>query len=319
MKEIGGYLELEEAHGTEYHKNAIALNSGRHCLEYLIKAKNIKKLYIPYFLCASVKNLCGKCNCEYEFYHISNDFSIIFDGNLDDNEYLYIVNYYGQVTNEKILCYKQRFKNIIIDNTQAFFQYPIDNVDTLYTCRKFFGVTDGGYLYTDKKICNNLETDISYERFCHILGRFEKTASEFYDKYSSNEKIFANCGMKYMSKITHNLMRCIDYDFTAKRRSENFEYLHEHLNHLNKLDLIIPYGAFMYPLYIENGTVIKKRLIDKKIFVPTLWSDVFNIANKGTVEYDLAKNIVPLPIDQRYNEKDMNIIIRNILGDLNER
>lgn len=26
---------------------------------------------------------------------------------------------------------------------------PVENVDTLYICRKFFGVADGAFLYTD--------------------------------------------------------------------------------------------------------------------------------------------------------------------------
>ena len=43
MREIGGYIELEHYQGNEYHKG-IALNSGRNCLRYLIKAKKIQKL-----------------------------------------------------------------------------------------------------------------------------------------------------------------------------------------------------------------------------------------------------------------------------------
>lgn len=49
MKEIGGYIELDEVTGEEYYKKAIALNSGRHCLEYLIKSRKISKLYLPDF------------------------------------------------------------------------------------------------------------------------------------------------------------------------------------------------------------------------------------------------------------------------------
>ena len=31
-----------------------------------------------------------------------------------------------------------------------FYAKPIHGNDTFYTCRKFFGVPDGAYLYTDK-------------------------------------------------------------------------------------------------------------------------------------------------------------------------
>ena len=36
---IGGYFELELPHGQEFHSNAIALNSGRFCFEYLLKCR----------------------------------------------------------------------------------------------------------------------------------------------------------------------------------------------------------------------------------------------------------------------------------------
>lgn len=50
MKEIGGFLEWETYEGKELHNNCIALNSGRNCLRYLIKTKNIKKYgFLSYY------------------------------------------------------------------------------------------------------------------------------------------------------------------------------------------------------------------------------------------------------------------------------
>ena len=60
MKEYGGYIELATFHGKLFHEKAIALNCGRGALEYLCEAKAIRKLYLPYFLCDSVPNLCKK-------------------------------------------------------------------------------------------------------------------------------------------------------------------------------------------------------------------------------------------------------------------
>lgn len=36
---IGGYFELELPRFTEYHSEAIALNSGRFCLEYILRCR----------------------------------------------------------------------------------------------------------------------------------------------------------------------------------------------------------------------------------------------------------------------------------------
>lgn len=307
MREIGGYIELDDIEGEEYHDKAIALNSGRHCLEYLIKAKNIKKLYIPYFLCACIKETCEKCNCEYEYYHIDQNFDIEFDKVLLNNEYIYIVNYYGQIQDKDIFEYKDKYKNIVIDNSQAFFNKPIEGIDTLYTCRKFFGVSDGGYLYTNANLREDIQIDKSYERIRYVLGRYETNATMFYKESVDNNECFANEELKYMSKLTHNILKRIDYSKVASTRNENFEYLHSKLSNINKLRLNIPHGAFMYPLYLEKGSELKKSLIKNKIFIPTLWPNICS-----NFEKELAENIVAIPVDQRYSIEDMKYITKQI-------
>lgn len=314
MKEYGGYIELERFYGDEYHNGAIALNSGRHCVEYLIRAKGIKMLWMPYFMCDSVSELCGKLNVEIKYYHIDSSFLPVLDGHYSDNEYVYIVNYYGQLSNACIEALKDSLGNIIVDNVQAFFQKPVDNVDTLYSCRKFFGVPDGAYLYTDTKLNMELEIDVSYDRMSFLLGRFEKTANEFYQQYVANNQLFKTESMKRMSALTHNLLRGVDYERVRNVRTYNFRFLDEKLSAINKLELKETDGAFMYPLYIDNGHKTRKMLHKKNIYVPTLWPDTFDICRKGEIEYDMAENILPLPIDQRYNINDMEYIIYILKG-----
>lgn len=43
MRDIGGFLELENNHGHEFHENGIALNSGRNCLRFLLRARESEK------------------------------------------------------------------------------------------------------------------------------------------------------------------------------------------------------------------------------------------------------------------------------------
>jgi hypothetical protein len=57
-------------------------------------------------------------------------------------------------------------------------------------------------------------------------------------------------------------------------------------------------------------------LIKEKIFVATYWPNVFDWTLPDSMEYYLAKNIVPLPIDQRYNLDDMQYmvtVLKNLL------
>ena len=156
------------------------------------------------------------------------------------------------------------------------------------------------------------EQDESFGRMHFLLGRYERSASEFYAEYVENNHFFRNQPIKTMSKLTENLLHGIDYEEVRKRRTQNFSYLHEKLYYVNMLNLSLPDGAFMYPLYIENGAELRKQLQTKKIFIPTLWPAVFNLCGEDELEYDMAKNILPIPVDQRYGIEEMEYIINEI-------
>ena len=312
MKEYGGYIELDTYRLPMLHEGALALNCGRNCLAYLCKAKHIKKLLLPYFMCDSVYNICKKYGVGMRFYHVNQAFKPV-DLSLAADEWLYVMNYYGQLTPEYLCELKKKYNRVIVDNSQAYFDEPIDGTDTLYTCRKFFGVADGAFLYTDTVMNEELPTDESFERMHFLLGRFERTASEFYDEYSANNHLFADESIKKMSKLTRNLLHGIDYDYVKQRRTENFKRYHESLQVNNQLSLRESMGAFAYPLMIENGVEVRKELQKKKIYIPMLWPNVVNEVADDSLESRLVKDILPLPVDQRYSVNE----IENIICQLN--
>ena len=306
MREIGGYIELDTFTGPMLHGDGIKLNCGRNALAYLIEAKKIKKLWMPKFMCDSCDKVLSDRGVVVEYYSIGLDFKPK-GANPAEDEWLYVVNFYGQLSNGYLSSLKAQHPNLIVDNAQAYFQMPLPETDTMYTCRKFFGVADGAVLYTDKTI-EVEQQDESFRRMNFLLGRYERTASEFYPEYAANNNFFENEPIKRMSKLTENLLHGIDYERVRQRRTENFAFLHERLHGSNRLNLTIPEGAFMYPLYLENGAEIRKKLQAMKIYIPTLWPSVFALCGKMEPEYDMAKNILPLPVDQRYWTEEMEYL-----------
>ncbi len=317
MKEYGGFIEFEYFHGCLYHPQALALNSGRHALEYLLRAKGLRKIYLPRFLCSSVADTCKKVGTEVAYYSINRQFLPEFSPTCAPGEAMYVVNYYGQLSDEQLLALQASHGNLIVDNAQAFFRKPLPGTDTLYTCRKFFGVADGGYLYSDGRLPLELEQDVSCQRMEFLMGRLEKTANEYYSAYAENNRHFASQPIKRMSRLTQNILQGLDYDRIANQRMENFARLHKAFRQINRLSLSVPEGAFMYPLYVENGERIRKALQQKKIYIPTLWPDVFALCEESSPEYDMARNILPLPVDQRYDSEDMNTLIQEVTQCIN--
>ncbi|WP_298827283.1 hypothetical protein [uncultured Planococcus sp.] len=312
MKEIGGYFGMEELVNQEFYSGLVALNSGSNALLYLLKARKITKLHIPYYLCDSVSNLLQKYNYEFEYYHVDQEFQPIFDKELEPGEYLYIVNLYGQFTQEKTLALKKHYGQLILDHSQAFFQKPLEGIDTIYSCRKYFGVPDGAYLATDAVLHEELEQDISKDRMAHILGRFEGTASEYYADFRSSNDLLAEAPLRKMSKLTRNLMGAIDAERACRIRNENYAYLEKQLGLDNPLNLTMPEGAFAYPLLVEDGISVRNRLAEQKIYIPLLWPNVIEDCPEESIEYQYAANILPLPCDQRYGIEDMAYLVEMV-------
>lgn len=309
MKEIGGYIELEQNHNQMLHEDAQALNCGTACLAYLIRAKKIKKIMLPLFLCDCIRKLCATEGVEIRYYRLTPNFLPESNMELSEDEWLYIVNYYGQISREMLCELCCNYKYVIVDQAQAYFDEPIRGVDTLYTCRKFFGVPDGAFLYTEAVLEEKLPIDESFERMRYLLGRYERTASEFYSEYVANNMLLANEPIKRMSKLTDNLLHGIDYNRIKNIRTSNYEYLYHYFGKYNQLSLRKIEGAFAYPLLLHKGALIRKELLKRKIYIPTLWPNVLLETDSNSLEYYYAENILPIPVDQRYDISDMQMII----------
>ena len=99
MKEIGGYFQLEEMPGEEYYPDLFRVNLGRTALLWLLKSRRCRKILLPYFLCESVVHTCQENQIETEFYHLNEKLEVLYPKEqLPEGEYLYLVNYYGQLS-----------------------------------------------------------------------------------------------------------------------------------------------------------------------------------------------------------------------------
>ncbi len=316
MKEIGGYFEFDDSfRGNVYHKNAIPLNLARNALLYILEAKNIRKIYIPYFLCNVVSKVLIRENIEFDYYHINKVFEPNFNKSLNDDEYLLIVNYYGIFSNDKIKNFKIKYNNIIVDNTHSFFQKHVENIDTIYSCRKFFGVPDGAYLYTDILLDRDLEIDCSNKRVEHIFGRYSHTASQYYELYNETQKSYQDLPLRKMSKLTNRMLELIDYNHIIESRNKNFKELAITLDPINVIKFHHIEGPFCYPLNIKNAQKIRKKLIENKVYIPLLWPDLQKL-DSYKYEKEFVTNILPIPCDQRYNIKDMRHVLDIILNEM---
>lgn len=306
---IGGYFELELPRSVEYHPEAIALNSGRFCLEYVLRCRKYSKVYVPYFTCDSAVEPIVKLGIPHEFYHIDKSYHIVEDIVLRDNEALMYTNYWG-LQDRYCKELADRFgSRLILDYTQAFFSKPIRGIDTFYSCRKFFGVPDGGYLYTDADTDFEIEQDESYTRMASLVKRIDISPEAGYNDFRTTSAEFLQMPIRRMSKFTKRMMQGIDYGSVAQRRLDNYNVLCKHLGGRQ-----LNYGEvpMIFPFESEQGQKLRTTLIANKVFVAKYWPNVDEWAGEDALETWMANHILPLPIDQRYGKEDMERIIKII-------
>ncbi len=309
-KAIGGYFELESRLEFEYYPDFIRLNSGRNCLEYILRARSYKKIYVPAYLCPAILEPVLKLKIEFEFYSININLEPLEVRVLKDDEAYLIINYFG-LKGDFIRSLSRTVKNLIVDNSQAFFEQAIPNVDTFYSARKFFGVPDGAYLSTSCFLKEDLPTEVSWNRCEHLVRRLENGHKDGYQSFLDNEKYLCGQKIKSMSNFTYRILSGVNYRSVKIRRNQNFQYLHLKLRAKNRMTIIDTDidGPMVYPMLIENGE-IRTELIKQGIIIAAYWPNVLEENNEDSIEYGFAGNLLALPVDQRYGLLDMDRICR---------
>lgn len=320
MKAIGGYFELADyEEGSVFpHQGGVLLNTGRNALEYILRSiADMKHIYLPYYTCEVVLEPINKLHIPYSYYHINQHFEMVDDIQPKEGEYIIANNYFG-IKDAYIQQLAERYgDHLIVDCAQAFFAKPIPGIKAFYSTRKYVGVADGGVAYlgnlTDDKVEVN-EIERSEEHDSHLLKRKQFGAEAGFADYQANEKKLDNQPIRLIPVNTKWILDHIDYNKVIARRRVNFKYLHMALAANNQLQLPTLDSftcSMVYPFMINTERNLRKELIENKVFVARYWPNV-ELMEDFEVEYELASNIIPLPIDQRYGKEDMDKIIEII-------
>lgn len=311
QKSIGGYFELELPCPQPWlHDGALLLNSGRAALEYVLRALKPSLIYIPRFTCDVLLEPIERTGTAYRFYSITSELEVAGAVSPAQGELLLYTNYFGVMDAYCRKLAEMHGSRLLLDFSQALFSSPPAGAHTFYSPRKFVGAPDGGCLYTDASLTAELPRDASLDRYAHLIGRRDLGAEAAYAQFKANEAALVGEGLKKMSASTERLLSSIDFDRILRTRRDNFASLHDALGVANRLnvDLTATFGPMVYP-FLCNHPDLRTTLVMNKVFAATYWPNVFEWCEEADIEWQLAANLLPLPIDQRYGVTDMERII----------
>ena len=311
---IGGYFELElPDYGGFLHEDGVLLNSGRNALEYVLRSlSDVKHLWIPYYTCDVILEPIKKLDIAFSFYRIDERLEIRDSIELRAGDFLLYTNYFGVKDSYVGQLAEKYGTRLIVDNAQAWYADPIPGISTIYSPRKYVGIPDGGIAYCPSGMdIKQFERAHSFERCSHLLKRIDLEPSAGYPDYRGNSRSLVDQPIQRMSRLTERMLRSIDFDAIKQKRRKNFLFLDEALKKENLLpfvDLSSNKCPMVYPFLGKNPS-LKERLIKNQVFVATYWPNVLEWNTPSSWEFQLAQELVFLPVDQRYGEREMNVII----------
>lgn len=313
---IGGYFELElPTEGVLPFGVSKMFQSARSAFLALLRAGKPNKVWMPKYICNSMIAPLEAAGIECLWYDLDDRFVISSNISVGEDEWVLYVNYFG-VCDRNVDELLQRIPpdRIVLDYSQSFFSPPRKEVlATIYSPRKFFGVPDGGILFSRVAV-NVPETQDrgSIERAYYLMQRLGSSPESGYAAFQQAEETLSDIEPNRMSQLTKRILASVDFDMVRRKREENFQFLHKRLASVNRLHLDMPVGLapMCYPL-ITCDAGLRANLISHRIFVATYWEDAVGRVRAKRAE--AIANLLPLPIDQRYGRTDMEKLVSIIL------
>ena len=145
------------------------------------------------------------------------------------------------------------------------------------------------------------------DRFSHLLGRHEERVSDFYAEYLQSEKSLKDEQIKFMSALTSRILKSIDCEKIALIRKRNFDSLCANLS--TKLPVDYDSKQFVpmtYP-YFNGVKGLREFLIESGVYIATYWREA--VSRASISELSLIEDFIPLPIDQRVQDNDIDMML----------
>jgi len=321
-------------------------SSGRCSLKIIIKALKLTKkdeVLLPSYLCEEVLKPFKEERIHVQFYkvdeHLIVDINDIKQKITKRTKALLIIHYFGFPQPIKLIQKLCRNYSIYLieDVTQAFMSKQ-DNIplgwfgDFNFTSfRKFLPVLDGSLLLFNKNLIYVKKVKwkkyyLGYYlyQYLRFFGMFLKC---LYLRLGIIPKFFFLKPFEYadkilneypkpveMSRLSKKLLKKFDFDSIILKRRENFQYLLKNWTCVSIKPLfkklpnnVCPFG---FPAITKNRDFIRQKLIKRKIYTPVHWNLPIEIDKKQfRTSWEISKNILTIPIDQRYGKPEMDWII----------
>ena len=343
-KEVGSIFPLAdsvikraESEPAQYTDDRIYYSLCREALCDIAHAlcETTKTVLIPVYTCQTVITPFEEAGWQCKYYSIRRDLRI------DTSNLLIAVEkyhpslviahpYFGMDLNDEemktLTAIKEQGIAIVLDLTQCLFstkQYSFASF-VVASYRKWMPIPDGGYL---KNLTDNvkiIQLDAENDEFTdrelaamYLRGQYfdngeqrTKAISIRLSK-SADHLVDSNIVPHRMSQVAYNLMQNENLELNQQHRFENYTYLYQYIRESDKITKVckdidaVTTAPLYFTIYVKDRRALQRQLAQESIYAPVIWpvEDERMLLN-DEVNY-IYDHILAIPIDQRYDEDDM--------------
>ncbi len=335
MKKIGGFFPLHLPEKKKGHSflslwnieklNHSFFSNGRSALSHFLADIKPKTLWLPAYSCDSIREAAAHSSTNFRFYPMLPGLSPdcrYLERHIKPKDAVLAIDYFGRNPFREFIDFVSSTPDIvwIEDRAQAILPSRKAWGDVvLYSPRKILGVPDGGIIVSKRLLPHLKHEWNSSPDFIHAsLLRYEDIEEEhnsiWHSIYQTNEKRMTISSYS-MSRISYYILASTDPRPLIKKRHENYDYLMKELKEYSLMPAkdrsFVPFG---FPIRTKNKDKLTKILHENKIFAAHHWPELPSNPKEFPGEHLLSEQLLTLPVDHRYDTRDMKRIINFVLN-----
>lgn len=328
---VGGFFPLELPSPVEGNvwslwgldDKALCMRNARSALNLLIALRNPNAVWLPAYSCPALAQSVPPF-VPVRFFPLDKDLSpdvAYLRTHVKKGDMVVAIDYFGRPPAADFCVMAVSTPDIIWVEDRAQAMHTGEDAwggYELYSPRKLIGVPDGGILASKNLPLPVLENAfLPAPDFIHAsLLRAEDATEAHNDQWYAANRTYENTmGVEDipMSRISRAILKSTDARPLMEARRTNHTVLQEMLPDLAALERMDgDYVPFGFPIRVKESDRIANTLHAEGIFVARHWPELPSDAQEFHHEHVLARHMITLPVDHRYNPQQMEMMAKRV-------
>jgi hypothetical protein len=297
--------------------------TARAALGQLIIQKHPRRIWLPGYLCRELASVALKeAVC---FYHLDEMLSPdirFLRQNVKAGDLVVAIDYFGWLPNRDFVNFASSTDDVIWVEDRAhclWTEQPPWAPWVLYSPRKLVGVCDGGILISrhDARVESLTRSEGSH--ICLALPeltRFEdidaNNNQSWYTTFRLREAQFSAEPLR-LSRLTAALLQRIPIKPLVEARQRNYNFLAQQLATYRAWEQQTEgFAPFGLAIRVKDAGALVAALADEHLFCARHWADLPTDPAVFPREHAVARSLVTLPCDHRYNATHLTRLVEAI-------